>query len=90
MLINAPASGEVAFVQTDGIGKVKCTGPLEPYDEFMISADVNDGTVIKATTGKVTLGRFEPEIENGANAPDSVSGDIVTVRIYDNKTRLLA
>ena len=90
VLINAPASGEIAFVQTDGIGKVTAGATLEPYDELMSGTGPTAGTAVLATTGHVMLARFEPELEGGANPADAVSGDIITVRIYDNKTRLLA
>ena len=86
VLLNAPASGEVAFVQTDGIAKLTAGGGIEPYDQLMVSGATGK-VVINATNDKVLIGRYEPELEGGAFS-DAADGNLITCRLYDNKQSL--
>jgi hypothetical protein len=83
VLLNAPASGEIAFVQTDGIAKLTAGGSITPHAQLMVSTDT--GKVVTNTTNdKVLIGKYEPELEGGTliSAGD---GDLITCRLYDNK-----
>ena len=86
VLLNAPASGEIAFVQTDGIAKLTAGGAITPHAQLMVSTDT--GKVVTNTTNdKVLIGKYEPELEGGTLI-SAADGELITCRLYDNKQSL--
>lgn len=76
------ANGELVFATLGGTTTcIVGIGGLAPYVNVMVAAG---GTVITHVTagGNHALGRFAPELIDGALPPNAVAGDEVTVHIY--------
>lgn len=86
VLINTPGDDEQAVYIAEGKVDVYAGGAIEPYDYVMTDAN---GKAVVATTGKVILGQYVPDPENGA-LPDAASGDLIPIDLVRDKTRLVA
>jgi len=87
-------AGDAAYVCVEGecLVKVGATAAaLTPNDQ--ISVDVAVGSEGMAAIGNVSLdaalGVYYGELSNGAY-PTVTAGDLVTIYVYQNKTRLIA
>lgn len=73
---------EEVDVVTEGYTTAIAGGAIEPYDTLMAATG---GKVVKATTGKVIVGRYVPTRKR-----DAASNDEIRIELYAQKDRLLA